>query len=206
MMTTPMSLPPLDLVDKLFGFVDRPWKIAAVVVLALGGVVAWTLWEYRGQLAEAYIGRYLVPRLESGRFTAKFAAELGAETRADLVELAEISLHKNLIRNLDGWRRGEAGWRPESNARPIFYTARDPQFLINLIEGRPICHDLPDGNEEEKALAAQGMKRRCVIAVPPVLGQLVGGLSLAWRQPLSAEAEAGAGRLLYQAAARLATW
>jgi hypothetical protein len=31
-------------------------------------------------------------------------------------------------------------------------------------------------------------------------------LTIAWREPLPAEAEAGASRLLYQAATRLATW
>jgi hypothetical protein len=69
------------------------------------------------------------------------------------------------------------------------------------------CRDINarDGVEDQE-LGALGLKRRCYVAVPPVLDALVGGLLIAWREPVSAEAEAGASRLLYQAASQLASW
>jgi hypothetical protein len=51
-----------------------------------------------------------------------------------------------------------------------------------------------------------GIRRRCLVAVPPVLDALVGMLVVGWRTPLGPEAEGGAQRLIYQAASRLASW
>jgi hypothetical protein len=79
--------------------------------------------------------------------------------------------------------------------------------LINLIEGQPICRDIvANDGDEQQMLARLSMKRRCYVAVPPLLGTLVGGLTLAYRQPLGTEAETGATQLVYQAATRIATW
>jgi hypothetical protein len=197
---------PNGALDKVLAFVDKPWKIAAVVVLATTGLIAFALWEARATLMESIIHQWIKPRLESSRFTKEMATKILNDTRADIIQLAEISLSNNLIRNVAAFRRDVPNWHPQTNPRPIFYANRDPQFVIDLIEGKPICQDLPDGNEDEKALAELAMRRRCFIAVPPVLGQMVGGLALAWREPLSAEAEAGATRELYQIAAVLASW
>jgi len=200
------TIPPLNTVDKILKFVDKPWKIVAVVIFVILGIAGWTVWENRGELFQRTFRAWVKPQMKPELFTPKFAQQLLDGTHADILVLSEISLSRNLIQNIDGFKRDTAGWRPQSNARPLFYAARDPQFLTNLLEGRPICYALIAGNEEEKALLALGMKRRCVIAVPPVLGELVGGLGLAWRQPLGPEAEAGATGLLYQAASELTDW
>jgi hypothetical protein len=204
--TPPHNAVPNGAIDKVFAFVDKPWKIAAVVMLATTGLITFTLWEVRATLMEAVVHQWIKPRLERARFTREIATQILNDTKADIIQLAEISLSNNLIRNIAAFRRDVPNWHPQTNPRPIFYANRDPQFVIDLIEGKPICQNLPDGNEDETTLAALGMRRRCFIAVPPVLGLLVGGVMLAWREPLSAEAEAGAARELYQIATELASW
>jgi hypothetical protein len=203
-----MSGPPLSAVDRLLGFVDRPWKLVAVVVLVVTGIAGVIGWEERAAIAEAVLHGLVKPRLETGRFTSIFANRLMTETSADLAVLASISLHDNLIRDIDGYRRGEAGWRPPVNPRPLFYAVRDPLLLVGLMEGKPICRDIgaDGGASEERMLAELGMRRRCYVAVPPVLDALVGGLMLAWKVPLDPEVERGAQSVMYQAAAELATW
>jgi hypothetical protein len=121
--------------------------------------------------------------------------------------LAEIDARADLIKNVDGVRRGDPGWEPAKNPRPLFGALRDPVAVLELIEGKVTCRDIaPQDGIEDQELARQGLKRRCYVAVPPVLDALVGGLEIAWAAPLSAEREAGASRLLYQAAGQLATW
>ena len=201
-----MTVPSLGAVDKILRFVDRPWKIAAVVVLALTLVLGMTLWEKRGELAEAILEHYVTPRLEPARFP-KLARLLINETGAEVVVLAEVSARTNLIKNVDGAKRGDPGWEPQKSPRPLFAVMRDPVAVVDLIEGRVSCRDIAtqDGIEDQE-LARLGLKRRCYVAVPPVLDALVGGLEIAWITPLSAEREAGAARLLYQAASQLASW
>jgi hypothetical protein len=203
-----MSDPSLGVVDRVLRFVDRPWKIAAVAILVLTAVIAVTLYEHRGELAETVLEGWVKPRLEPERFTSKLGVELMGQTRADLVVLVRIDLHNNLATSIEGFRRDDPAWKPPENPRPVFYSVRDPLELIGLIEGHAVCRDIDtsDGSDEMRALAALGMRRRCLIAVPPVLDALVGALNIAWRTPLGAEAESGAQRLLYVAATRLATW
>ena len=176
------------------------------MILTLTAVVGLALYERRAAVAEAILERWVVPRLEPERFP-KIAARLIFETGADLVVLAEISARSNLIKNIDGVKRGEPGWEPQKNPRPLFASLRDPVAVVELIEGRVSCRDisLQDGAEEQE-LARLGLRRRCYLAVPPLLGMVVGGIEIAWAVPPPAEREAGAGRLLYQAATELATW
>jgi hypothetical protein len=176
------------------------------VVLAVTLIVGLALYEKRGEFAEAILDHWVSPRLEPDRFP-KLAARLISETGADLVVLAEISARTNLIKNVDGVRRGDPGWEPAKNPRPLFGAMRDPVAVIELIEGKVTCRDIdPKDGAEEQELTRLGLTRRCYVAVPPVLDALVGGLEIAWGTRLSAEREAGAGRLLYQAATELATW
>jgi hypothetical protein len=196
----------LSTIDKILGFVDRPWKIAAVVILAATGIAGLALYEHRSELAEAVLSGWVSPRLEAGRFT-KLGRQLLDETGADVVVLASLSVRSNLIKNVDGIKRGDPGWEPQKNPRPLFADLRDPVAVVDLIEGKVTCRDIVgDDGTEERELARLGLKRRCYIAVPPVLDALVGGLEIAWHQGLSPEAEAGAQRLLYQTATQLATW
>jgi hypothetical protein len=197
---------PLTAVDKILAFVDRPWKIAAVVILVVTAVTGITLWEQRAGLAEVVLQNWVTPKLHPDRFP-KIARQLLDNTGADIAVLAEVGFRSNLLKNIDGTRRGDPAWSPVPNVRPLYGAIRDPQRFLAFVEGRAVCHDVdPSDGEEERAEAAIGIKRRCYIAVPPVLDALVGGLAIGWRQPLSAEAEAGATGLLWQAASELATW
>jgi hypothetical protein len=201
-----MTIPSLGTVERILRFIDRPWKIIAVVVLAVTAIVGWTLWEKRAELAEAVLQGWVTPHLRTDGFP-KLAARLLEDTEADLVVLAEVTIRNNLLRNIDGLRRDTPGWRPEANPRPFYGTIRDPVRLVGLLEGRVVCHDLdPQNGEEERAEAALGIRRRCYIAVPPVLDALVGIIAIGWRERLPLEREAGATSLLYKAATQLASW
>jgi hypothetical protein len=201
-----MSDPSLGVVDRVLRFVDRPWKIAAVVILLVAAIVGLTLWEKRAELAEAVLQSWVKPQLLPGRF-AKISGRLMAEVNADLVVLAAVSVRTNLITNVDGVRRADPAWQPSLNPRPLYGAIRDPVRYTAFIEARPVCHDLdPADGEEERAEAALGIKRRCYIAVPPVLDALVGILAIGWQVAPSPEAETGATSLLWQAASNLATW
>jgi hypothetical protein len=176
------------------------------VVLGAAAGIGLVLWENRAELAEAVLQAWVKPQLQAGRFP-KAAARLMAETNADMVALAEVSIRANLIKNLDGVRRDDPGWRPQLNPRPLYGAIRDPVRYTAFLEGRPVCHDLdPNDGEEERQEAGFGIKRRCYIAVPPVLDALVGILAIGWQVAPSPEAETGATSLLWQAASNLATW
>jgi len=74
-----------------------------------------------------------------------------------------------------------------------------------IIAGQVVCDDVPatDGQRLDVQL---GMRRRCVVAVPPVLEVLVGSLSIFWMQPPKTTSETGYRLELQRVAMKLATW
>jgi hypothetical protein len=54
-----------DLVDKVLGYVDRPWKIGAAVVLVVVGVVAYIVYENRAAIAQRILASYVTPTCRS---------------------------------------------------------------------------------------------------------------------------------------------
>jgi hypothetical protein len=203
-----MTIPTLGTVEKILSFVDKPWKIAAVVILAVTAVIGVIVWENRADVAEAVLQRWVQPRLHLEWFP-KIGWQLMNDTSADFVALAQVQVRSNLLKNIDGMRRDDRGWKPAVNPRPIFGTVRDPEHLVAFVEGRPVCHNL-DANAGEEERAETGsplnLKRRCFIAIPPAKNDLLGILAIGWRQPLSAEAEKGAVSLLQSAAGQLTNW
>jgi hypothetical protein len=198
---------PAGLVDRLFGYVDKPWKVVAVIVLALAFAGGYAVWEQRAAIAERILRQTVTPRLEPDRFP-KVADDLMSDTGADLVLFAEVSLNHNLIRTIAGRLAGEPNWRPAARPRPVFTAGRDFERVDELIMGKVDCASVvPQSRlEEERAEAALGMTRRCGVAVPPIPSITIGFLSLAWRKPLSSGDENGAKKVMYRAAERLATW
>jgi hypothetical protein len=202
----PVPIPSLSLIDRLIGYVDRPWKIFAVACLVLTGVAGMALWENRAGLAEAVLQSWVKPTLRADRFP-KVSARLMNATGADIVLIADVAFRTNLITNIDGSLRDNPGWRPQLNPRPLFGAISDPVRYVSFIEGRAICHDVSaEGAEEERAEFTLGIRRRCYIAIPPVLDALVGIIGIGWKVPPSPEAEAGTKSLLWQAATELAVW
>lgn len=193
-------------VERMFALIDRPWKAVALAGLAVVGVLAAMVWDNRVDLAQHILAPTMVAQLQAGKF-AVIGPELGAGADADLVILAEISFQRNIVRSVAGWRKGEKGWQPDVKVRPLLASYYDPQVVAQLLEGRVICLTInPEGGVLERELFSLGMTRRCVIAVPPVLDSLVGGLTVAWAKPLPPNAEEAAGVALRAAALQLATW
>src|SRR5262249_8442764 len=83
------EVPPGGTIDTVLRFLDKPWKAIALIALAAAGVVTFALYEHRAELAEAILEGYTKPRLEKDGFTPKFASELLARTRSDLVVLTQ---------------------------------------------------------------------------------------------------------------------
>jgi hypothetical protein len=192
--------------DRVLGYVNSPFRLVAIVVLTILGIVAYTVWEKRAEIAEAVLHHTITPRLEPGEF-AKLAPVLMNETRADVVVLIQIELYNNVGRTIAGIARDDPGWKPSPAPRPVLIDG-GPARVVRLIEGGVECYDITADNPHPTAreAAALGITRACAIGVPPVVDVLVGGLFLGWKTALSEPEEAGIKRAMYRVALKLATW
>ncbi len=192
-----------DLAGRVLGYVDRPWKIGAVAALAIIAVIAVTCWEKRAEIAEKVLEGTVTPRLEPDRFPA-IAQQLLAETHADAVVLSRISLAGARTVNIDGRRVNDPDWRPPPEPRTMFASVT-PEQAVDLIAGQVVCDDVPTTGLYRPDVQL-GLRRRCIVGVPPVLEVLVGALSIGWETPPSTVIEKGYRLELQHLAMKLATW
>ena len=192
-----------DLVERVLGYVDRPWKIGAIAALAVIGIIAATAWEKRAEIAERILEGTVTPRLEPDRFPA-IAQTLLAETHADAVILARVNLAGGRVVTVDGRRVNDPAWRPPPEPRVMFASVT-PEQAVEIIAGQVVCDDVP-ATDHHRIEIQLGLKRRCIVGVPPVLEVLVGALSIGWEVAPSPVLESGYKLELQRLAMKLATW
>jgi hypothetical protein len=185
-MTHPPASPPPErgglsgYLSQILAYIDKPWKVAAVVVLVLVGGAGWIAYEKRDEIVEAWLTPS-APSLKTDQ-VPEGLDKLIAETDADLIQLWATDLSTN-----SQWfiaARAKGGERPvipSPRRLPIIVHTSDVRTLVEVLEGRAACTDLAaDGSPLQRRLFDRGMKRACAVPVPPTREPVVGLIYLAW--------------------------
>jgi hypothetical protein len=197
----------LGLLDRLLSYCDKPWKVVAIIALAIVGGAGWLIWDKRDVLFDVW----LTPTarvLKTAEVPAALA-KLTTETSADLVQIWAVDLGSNSQWFLGARRHdGERPVIPAPRRLPVMVTASDVGALIDVMEGHPICLDLSKtGSPLARRLEERGMKRGCAIPIPPTNESFLGVIYLAWSEDNmpDASAENVAAGVAREIAASLAT-
>jgi hypothetical protein len=164
----------------VLAYVDRPWKVAAVVVLAIVGVVGAAVYEQRDELVEAWLTP-AAAELDTAAVPAALE-KLDDESGADLVQIWAVDLSANSQRFVAARRRdGQRPVIPTPRRLPVIVTTSDLSALVSVLAGHPSCVDL-EGRDSPIArrLADRGMVRGCAVPIPPSSEAFVGVIYLAW--------------------------
>ena len=201
-----MSGSAAGLLQTVLGFVDRPWKAFAIAGLAIVFGSGYLIYVERADIAQAVLRNYITPRLLPEVFNHEAAAILEA-TQADVVQLFSMEMGANRMQFIAGFERGGA-WHTFDLPEQIIHDTTQPALLLKLIEGEVLCLDLAADSPTEigRADYAQGLRRRCIVTVPPVLDVTVGLLSVGWRLPLLPRAERARLGYLRESAKQMARW
>jgi len=169
--------------SALLAYIDRPWKVIAVVVLVLLGGAGWVAYEQRDIIIESW----MTPSAPELR-TALISDALGVlttETSADLIQVWSIDLALNTQQFYAArLRSGERPVIPTPRRLPVITSTSDAKALVDVLNGSPICIDLTQhGTPLAERLAQRGMHRGCAIPIPPSADAIVGIIYLAWEMP-----------------------
>lgn len=190
--------------DRLLGYADRPWRVAAVVLSVLILGAAYAVWEQRATIAEKILEHTVTPRLLPSRFD-DVAKQLIASTRVDVVILARANILANTVTNIAGRYVNDPAWTPRPDVRVVFGGDITIPQIVDTVEGRVVCVDVPASNGHRVDVGL-GMRRKCWIGVPPIPEVLVGALAIGWKTPPDQATEKGARNELRRLATSLATW
>jgi len=172
-----------DFLDKLYNFIDKPWKAVVVIVLFVVGGAGWVAYEKRDAIIESWLTPS-APYLKT-TLVADALGVLATETSADLLQVWEIDLPRNTQQFIAARRRdGERPVIPIPRRLPVVTTASSAKALVDVLEGHPVCIDLTEqGTPLAERLAQRGMKRGCAVPIPPSSEAFVGVIYLAWLNP-----------------------
>jgi hypothetical protein len=171
---------PTGIVDRVLHYADRPWKVAAIIILVIVCGISWVIYEKRDELFEVWLTPD-TPELKTADIPDALS-KLATETDADLVQVWAVDLSSNSQWFLGARRHdGERPVIPSPRRLPIIDHTSDVRKLVDVLEGQPTCVTLePTGTPVARRLAERGMKRGCAIPIPPSPDSFVGVIYLAW--------------------------
>jgi hypothetical protein len=177
-------------IGQIFAYIDKPWKIAAVVVLFVVGGMGWIVY----QKLDVFLEAWLTPSsmsLNTERVPDAME-KLVNESGADLVQVWSVDLSINSQRFIAARRKdGERPVIPDPRRLPAISKASDLVVLADLIAGHPSCLDISVASPSPVAhrLAERGMTRACGVPIPPSPEAFVGMIYLSWAKAPDASAE-----------------
>jgi len=194
-----------SLFSTLLSYVDKPWKVFALIFLAMIGVITYTFYENRTEIASAIIHHFEDSRLLPDMFT-KIAPALMAQTKADMTQLMEVDLEKNLVQSVSGYTKDGHTWVPDTNPKPAVTERSNPKLLLAIIQSVPKCLPVTDDILLLRNEYNSGLRYLCLVGVPPVVGIVSGLLYVGWTQTPNSADEEEAKFALLTAASKVASW
>jgi len=193
------------ILDRVLSYVDRPWKVAAVIAMFVVGLAGWLVYEKREELFEAWMTPD-TPELITSAVPAALAT-LTADTNADIVQIWSVDFSANSQTFLGARRHdGERPVIPSPRRLPIIDQTSDVRRLVDVLDGRAVCADFDHiGTPVARRLAQRGMKRGCGIPIPPGGDAFLGIIYLSWAERTDDSNETVAVGVAKEVAKKLAT-
>lgn len=190
-----------NFLTTVLAYVDRPWKLFAVLAMFVVGGTGLVLYERRELIIEAWLTP--TERTLRAKDAPEATEKLVAESSVDLAQVWEVSLPLNQQSFLVA--RASHGDRPTIPAPrvlPAIVAKSDMAALLAIMNGSPVCVDATPERASPvvRRLYERGMRRVCGIPIPPSSENLIGIIYLAWATPPEAQAEEDAVSRARQAA------
>ncbi|HSR78777.1 MAG TPA: hypothetical protein VLN57_19535 [Xanthobacteraceae bacterium] len=169
------------LAERVLGYMDRPWRAVAIVVLLILFGLGFAAWEERVRLFGFLEVRHPAA-LKLGELQAA-ASNLLIVTTADVVTIWSVDIGANSQELLVAKQRN-GRWDFGPTQLPVATETLSSSDIVKLFRGHPICDDPANrGSLLMKHLATIGMHRMCAAPAPPAPDLLLGVIYLAWRTP-----------------------
>lgn len=171
-----------DKLSQLFAYVDRPWKVVAVILFLIFGIAGYIVYDKRDLLIESWMTPDAVGlKLDE---VPEALDKLAEESGADLVQIWSVDLPSNSQTFIAARRKDkERPVIPSPRRLPIVVHVTDLKVLVDVMEGHPVCVPVVmTGSPLARRLAERNLKYGCAIPIPPNPTAFVGVIYLAWEE------------------------
>lgn len=183
---TPVANALGTVLDKVFAFIDKPWKAVALIFLIIAGGLVYVIYLQRHELTQALLhhNEQTAPVLQTAKFPSE-GAKLLLTAHADSVSIYSIEMNTNTLA-LKYNKSVEGVGMPSPTPRPVILNAQDATLFLTLFQERALCANPEEIDRPGSADAlARGIRRFCFVLIPPVPPYALGFIMLGWRTALS---------------------
>jgi hypothetical protein len=174
-----------DLVGRILGYMDRPWKVAAIAVLGLMAGVGWLVWDQRERLLSSFFPVHHGVVLAGREELESAALRLVRYNRVAMAQVWAFDISGNAARFIAGINRDGTQWHPSDldlpDRLPVMGEHTNERDLIQILRGDPVCAEIDKSpNLLFERLLKAGIKKVCVIPIPPESGKVLALFIIGW--------------------------
>jgi hypothetical protein len=185
----PEKLNANDTLSKVLAYVDSPFKLIAVVVMAVFAFSGYFIYDYRELIVGTYKESQKLPSINKDRVD-DVAVHLFKTTDATIVTIFKVN---PLLGNRIQYRAYTTNGRDKTNdgldVGLFTSNQKNNEDVISLMAGNIPCSEYKTAQSEIGLwYIEKGMRYGCRISVPPDPSKFVGQITVGWeKQPADLE-------------------
>ncbi len=173
-----------DLLPQILAYVSSPFRLFAIVIMAVLTFTGYFIWQNQGLMIDAYAKSKQLPSMNSSRYDDA-AKVIFKGTNADMVVIFAVN-------PLLGTRIVERAYLPDKRYKEFdgydvgLFTANisNNNDIIRLMANEIPCGEYKKAQSEIGLwYKSVGINYTCRISVPPDTNKFIGQITVGWKEP-----------------------
>jgi hypothetical protein len=173
---------PLDKALDLVKWIDSPFKLFSVILLAVLGLIGYLVYSHQDKLVTSLTSRETMPELLADERLASLGRDLIRDLRAETVIIHQVDLAKNaritrIAQSADG------RFSPLEGKKGAFFSGSPARnrAAVAMLNGEVLCEKFEASSDAGDWLISRGVTYACRGSVPPEAGHMVGYISVGFK-------------------------
>ena len=175
---------PQDMLGRILGYVDSPFRLLAIVVMGVLAFVGWFLYSNQDIILGSYREHQKLPEIAEHRMDDA-VSHLFRHTQADVVAVFRVNPilgTRELYRAYT--REGRDRTKEGIDVGLFTANAANNRDVVALMSGEVPCAPYLSAQSEIGLwYIEQGMRFGCRISIPPEPSRFVGQITVGWQTP-----------------------
>ena len=178
-----MSDERITVLDRVLSYVDSPFKLFAILLMAVFTFVGYFIWQNQAFLLSAYKEQQKLPTIAEDR-VEDAAAHLFKNTDATVVAIFKVNpMFGNRVLYRAYTKQGRDKSLEGLDVGLFTSNAANNRDVVALMAGEIPCNHYKTAQSEIGLwYIEKGMTYGCRVGVPPEPGKLVGQITVGWRE------------------------
>lgn len=171
-----------DTIMSVLTYIDSPFKLFVVLLLAVLGYVGYFIYAHQGLLINVYMKSQALPKLDEDRFDLA-ASMLFRETKAEIVSIFAVDpiLNRRVLVRAYAKDGGRQKLLEGANVGLFSNNQDNNADVVRLMAGEIPCGAyLRPQSEAGLWYIHQGVRFTCRVSVPPDINQFIGQVTVGW--------------------------